>query len=231
MNAHRAFDDRKDDDTYDADQTEPVGAFNAIVSSISEALAGTSAGIHKKKDSCPSTKKGKNKAEKKNPPKQERTLMFVEMNVNGKPIRAMIDTGAAHNYLASTLVERLGLVVEKGRDVERSSGPIPEPVKELLLEFEDVMQKDMPKRLPPRHTVDHEIELVPGAKPPARSPYRMSQPKLTEFLGQLMEMLDTGIIVLSKSPYGSPVLFQKKYDGSLRLCVYYRALNKITVKN
>ena len=116
-------------------------------------------------------------------------------------------------------------------DIERSSGPIPAPVKELLLEFEDIMPQDMPKRLPPRRTVDHEIELVPGAKPPARAPYRMSQPELAELRRQLTEMLDTGIIVPSKSPYGSPVLFQKKHDGSLQLCVDYRALNKITVKN
>nr|XP_009779181.1 PREDICTED: uncharacterized protein LOC104228414 [Nicotiana sylvestris] len=291
MNAHQAFDDGTDD----ADQTEPIGAFNTIVSSISKALAGTSAGIRKKKDSCPSTKKGKKKSDEKNPPKQERTLMFVEIKVNGKPIRAMIDTGATHNYLASTQVERLGQVVGKGRgsvkainsppqpvggiakkvpvklgpyegkfnmrvmavenisalqlkkgvkrneptflatlcieDVARSSGPIPEPVKELLLEFEDVMPQDMPKRLPPRRTMDHEIELVPGAKPPARAPYRMSQPELTKIRRQLTEMLDTGIIVPSKSLYGSPVLFQKKHDGNLRLCVDYRALNKIIVKN
>nr|XP_016472666.1 PREDICTED: uncharacterized protein LOC107794665 [Nicotiana tabacum] len=116
-------------------------------------------------------------------------------------------------------------------DIERSSGPIPKPVKEILLEFEDVMPQDMPKRLPPRCTVDHEIELVPGAKPPARVPYRMSQPELTELRRQLTEMLDTWIIVPSKSPYESPVLFQKKHDGSLRLCVDYQALNKIIVKN
>ncbi|XP_070013739.1 uncharacterized protein [Nicotiana sylvestris] len=115
MNAHQAFDDGIDDDTDYADQTEPVGAFNAIVGSIFEALAGTSAGIRKKKDPGPSTKKGKNKADERNPPKQERTLMFVEMKVNGKPIRVMIDTGATHNYLASTQLERLGLVVGKGR--------------------------------------------------------------------------------------------------------------------
>ncbi|XP_070020075.1 uncharacterized protein [Nicotiana sylvestris] len=91
--------------------------------------------------------------------------------------------------------------------IERSSGPIPEPVKELLLEFEDVMPQDMPKRLSPRRTVDHEIELVSGVKPPTRAPYRMSQPELNELRRQLTKILDIGIIVPSKSPYGSPVLF------------------------
>ncbi|XP_075110992.1 uncharacterized protein LOC107828618 [Nicotiana tabacum] len=114
MNAHQAFDDETDDDTDDADQIEPVGAFNAIVGFISEALAGTTAGI-RQKDPRQSTKKGKKKANERTPRKQERTLMFIEMKVNGKPIGAMIDTGANHNYLASTQAEHLGLVVGKGR--------------------------------------------------------------------------------------------------------------------
>ncbi|XP_070036452.1 uncharacterized protein [Nicotiana tomentosiformis] len=75
MNAHQAFKDGTDDNADDADQTGPVCAFNAIVGSISEPLAGTSAGIHKKKDPCPIAKKG-------TPPHQERTLMFVDMKVN-----------------------------------------------------------------------------------------------------------------------------------------------------
>ncbi|KAL0457789.1 UNVERIFIED_CONTAM: RNA-directed DNA polymerase [Sesamum latifolium] len=82
-----------------------------------------------------------------------------------------------------------------------------------------------------KRTVDHEIELVPGTKPPARAPYRMSQPELVELRKQLKEMLESGIIKPAKSPYGAPVLFQKKADGSLRMCCDYRALNKITVKN
>uniref|UniRef100_A0A1S4D424 Reverse transcriptase/retrotransposon-derived protein RNase H-like domain-containing protein n=1 Tax=Nicotiana tabacum TaxID=4097 RepID=A0A1S4D424_TOBAC len=254
MNAHQAFEDGTDDDADDADQTEPVGAFNAIVGSISKPLTGTSTGIH---------------------------------------------MGATHNYLASTQVERLGLVVEKGKgrvkainsppqpvdriakevpvklgpyeekfnlrvviiddfelivglkflrqtntmpapyadlllmmgeygakpciipcipmkmatenisalqlkkglkrhepmflatlcleDIERSSGPIHAPMKELLLEFEDIMPQDMPKRLPPRRTVDHEIELVPGEKPPARAPNTIQT--LEEHLEHLRKVL------------------------------------------
>ncbi|KAL0458925.1 UNVERIFIED_CONTAM: RNA-directed DNA polymerase [Sesamum latifolium] len=93
------------------------------------------------------------------------------------------------------------------------------------------MPDELPRKLPPKRTVDHEIELVPGTKPPARAPYRMSQPELVELRKQLKEMLESGIIKPAKSPYGAPVLFQKKADGSLRMCCDYRALNKITVKN
>lgn len=79
--------------------------------------------------------------------------------------------------------------------------------------------------------MDHQIELVPGAKPPAQAPYRMAPPELAELRKQLGELLDAGYIQPSKAPYGAPVLFQKKQEGSLRMCVDYRALNKVTVKN
>ncbi|KAL0447604.1 UNVERIFIED_CONTAM: RNA-directed DNA polymerase [Sesamum latifolium] len=115
-------------------------------------------------------------------------------------------------------------------EIEKASGPIPGVIKKLLKEFEDVMPDELPRKLSPKRAVDHEIELVPGTKPPARAPYRMSQPELVE-LRKLKDMLESGIIKLAKSPYGAPVLFQKKADGSLRMCCDYRALNKIIVKN
>ncbi|KAL0433643.1 UNVERIFIED_CONTAM: Retrovirus-related Pol polyprotein from transposon [Sesamum latifolium] len=93
------------------------------------------------------------------------------------------------------------------------------------------MPDELPRKLPPKRAVDHKIELVPGTKPPVRAPYRMSQPELVELRKQLKDMLESGIIKPAKSPYGVPVLFQKKADGSLRMCCDYRALNKITVKN
>lgn len=79
--------------------------------------------------------------------------------------------------------------------------------------------------------MDHEIELLPGVKPPAKGPTRMAPPELAELRKQLKELLDSGFIKPSKAPFGAPVLFQKKDDGSLRLCVDYRALNKVTVRN
>ncbi|KAH6775888.1 hypothetical protein C2S52_013449 [Perilla frutescens var. hirtella] len=218
---------------------------------------------------------------------KEKGLMFVDVKINGKPVRAMVDTGATHNYLASTEVKRLGLVLEKGvgrvkainsaaqpivgvaksvliklgpyegrtnlsvvtmddfklilgldflrdtktavmphagalmmmgnkpcvaqtvshktsskplsakqfvkgcqknepsflctlriEDIEEKSGKIPEVVKKILREFEDTMPDELPKKLPPKRAIDHEIELVPGTKPPARAPYRMSYPEL-----------------------------------------------------
>ena len=73
--------------------------------------------------------------------------------------------------------------------------------------------------------------LVPGSTPPSQATYRMSPKELDELKQQLQELSDHGFIQPSKSPYGAPVLFVKKKDGSIRMCIDYRALNKITIKN
>jgi len=73
--------------------------------------------------------------------------------------------------------------------------------------------------------------VVSGVAPPAKAPYRMSHEELKELKVQLEELIAKSYIKLSKSPYGAPVLFVHKKDGTLRICVDYRALNKAMVKN
>ena len=104
-------------------------------------------------------------------------------------------------------------------------------VVKILKEFKDVMPAELPKKLPPRRPINHKIELLPGTKAPAQAPYRMPPVELLELRKQLKELLDAGLIQPSRAPYGAPVLFQKKQDGSLHMCVDYRALNKVTIKN
>ena len=115
--------------------------------------------------------------------------------------------------------------------IDPMGDPMPMEVKKVLDEFKDVMPPELPKKLPPRREEDHKIELEPGAKPLAMGPYRMAPPELEELRRQLKELLDAGFIQPSKAPYGAPILFQKKHNGSLRMCIDYRALNKVTVKN
>ncbi|KNA03308.1 hypothetical protein SOVF_210450, partial [Spinacia oleracea] len=118
------------------------------------------------------------------------------------------------------------------RDQEACSVPVArEEVAVVLKEYEDVMPPELPKRLPPRREVDHMIELEPGARPPAMAPYRMAPPELEELCKQLKELLEAGFIRPSKAPFGAPVLFQRKHDGSLPMCIDYRAPNKVTIKN
>ena len=85
--------------------------------------------------------------------------------------------------------------------------------------------------LPPNREIEFTIELVPGTTPISKAPYRMAPAELMELKTQLQELLDKGLIQPSVSPWGAPVLFVRKKDGSLRLCIDYREQNKVTVKN
>nr|GEZ31546.1 reverse transcriptase domain-containing protein [Tanacetum cinerariifolium] len=85
--------------------------------------------------------------------------------------------------------------------------------------------------LPPLLEIEYRIELIPGAVPVAKSPYRLAPSKLEEFSGQLKKLQDKGFIRPSSSPWEASVLFVKKKDGSFRMCIDYRELNKLSVKN
>ena len=100
-----------------------------------------------------------------------------------------------------------------------------------LAEYRDVFPEQLPSGLPPSRSVDHKIELVPGHSPPSRPTIRLSAAEMAELKKQLDELQAAGFIQPSKSPFGAPILFVKKKDGTMRMCVDYRALNEITVKN
>ncbi|KAI3723628.1 hypothetical protein L2E82_35379 [Cichorium intybus] len=100
----------------------------------------------------------------------------------------------------------------------------------VVNEFPDVFPDELPG-LPPDRLVEFTIELISGAAPVARAPYRLAPSEMVELRKQLEELLDRGFIRLSTSPWGAPILFVKKKDGSMRMCIDYRELNKITVKN
>ena len=97
-------------------------------------------------------------------------------------------------------------------------------------EFLDVFPNEL-LGLPPVRDIDFAIDLKLDMEPISKAPYRMAPIELRELKKQLQELLDQGFIRPSVSPSGAPVLFVKKKDGSLRLCVNYRELNKVTIKN
>ncbi|KAJ0627217.1 putative nucleotidyltransferase, Ribonuclease H [Helianthus annuus] len=100
----------------------------------------------------------------------------------------------------------------------------------VVREFSDVFPEKLPG-LPPDREVEFTIDLIPGAEPISKAPYRMAPLELKELKEQLQELLELGFIRPSVSPWGAPVLFVKKKDGSMRLCIDYRELNKITIRN
>nr|GEV92139.1 putative reverse transcriptase domain-containing protein [Tanacetum cinerariifolium] len=100
----------------------------------------------------------------------------------------------------------------------------------VIQDFPKVFPDDLPG-LPPPRQVEFRIDLVPGAAPVARAPYQLTPSKMKELVRQLQELSEKGFIRPSSSPWGAPVLFVKKKDRSFRMCIDYRELNKLTVKN
>ena len=101
----------------------------------------------------------------------------------------------------------------------------------VVSDFPDVFPEELPG-LPPDRDVEFAIELVPGTAPVSQRPYRMAPDELKELKVQLQEQLDKGSIRPSSSSWGCPALFvEKKDQGGKRLCVDYRPLNAITIKN
>nr|GFC13752.1 putative reverse transcriptase domain-containing protein [Tanacetum cinerariifolium] len=97
-------------------------------------------------------------------------------------------------------------------------------------EFPDVFLEELPG-LPPDRQVEFQIDLIPRAAPVARAPYRLAPSEMQELSNQLQELADRGFIRPSTPPWGAPVLFVKKKDRYFRMCIDYRELNKLMVKN
>ena len=100
----------------------------------------------------------------------------------------------------------------------------------VVREYVSVFPRDLP-RLPPDREIVFNIELMPRTAPISRAPYPLAPTELKELKVQLEDMIEKGFIRPSHSPWGAPVLFMKKKDSSLRLCIDYRGLNKVTIKN
>ncbi|GJW79125.1 hypothetical protein Tco_0140807 [Tanacetum coccineum] len=100
----------------------------------------------------------------------------------------------------------------------------------VVREFLEVFPEDLPGLLLVLQ-VEFQIDLISGATPVARAPYRLAPLEMQELSNQLQELADRGFIRSSTSPWGAPVLFVKKKDRSFRMCIDYWELNKLTVKN
>ena len=104
-------------------------------------------------------------------------------------------------------------------------------LQSVLDKYKDRFPTELPAKLPPKRNVYHTIPLENNDPPPPRKSYRLSKPEIAELNTQVASLLQKGYIQPSSSPYGHPVLFVKKKNGNLRMCIDYRSLNQQTVKN
>ena len=152
-----------------------------------------------------------------------------EFNFYGQPRSSatrLVSAMKAWKMLANGCQGYLANMVDKEQETKLTPEDVP-----IIREYVDIFPEELPG-LPPEREISFEIELLlPGTAPISKAPYRMAPAELRELQVQLQEMLDKGFIRQSYSPWGAPVLFVKKKDGSLRMCIDYRELNKVTIKN
>ncbi|GJZ00364.1 putative reverse transcriptase domain-containing protein [Tanacetum coccineum] len=149
-------------------------------------------------------------------------------NIRGEYRLNIISCSKAQEYLSRGCDVFLAHITTKEAK-DDSEGKRLEDVP-IVRDFPEVFLEDLPG-IPPARQVEFQIDLVPGAALVARALYRLAPSEMKELAEQLQELSDKGFIRLSSSPWGALVLFVKKKDGSFRMCIDYRELNKLTAKN
>ncbi|GJS53137.1 putative reverse transcriptase domain-containing protein [Tanacetum coccineum] len=150
--------------------------------------------------------------------------LFIEGDRNKFPRLKIVSCIKAQKYIEKGCELFLAQVTEQ-ESKEKRLEDVP-----VIRDFPEVFPDELPG-LPPPRQVEFRIDLIPGAAPVARAPYRLAPTEMKELSKQLQELLEKGFIRPSSSPWGAPVLFVKKKDGSFRMCIDYRELNKLTIKN
>nr|GFB18066.1 putative reverse transcriptase domain-containing protein [Tanacetum cinerariifolium] len=140
--------------------------------------------------------------------------------LNNRYASVLFDTSADRSFIStafSSLVDIIPITLDHDYDVELPDGRI-------------VFPEDLPG-IPPTRQVEFQIDLIPGAALVAHAPYRLAPSEMKELSDQLKKLADKGFIRPSSSPWGAPFLFVKKKDGSFQMCIDYRELNMVTIKN
>jgi len=155
----------------------------------------------------------------------------TEVKENSKECQTSLVSRQQFNQEAKRTAELYAVLAVEDPEKETKIERVSEFLKELVDQYQDVFSDELPKELPPERNIDHEIPLQEGTSPPYGPIYKMSVPEMKELKKQIEDYIGKGVIKPSTSPYGAPVLFVAKKEGTLRMCVDYRALNKITIKN
>ena len=152
---------------------------------------------------------------------------LVKDHDDERPCISMISRSRLKAEIRKNEITELYLATAKITN-ELSNTTTPDWIKD---EYSDIFLDGLPPDRPPERKAVHEIPLHPDSPPQFRGIFRLSQVELQELRKQLSQLLKDGKINPSTSPYGAPVLFAKKKDGGLRMCIDYRALNSQTIKN
>jgi hypothetical protein len=151
----------------------------------------------------------------------------VLINYAKKSVKLTTPEGKEMEFVAEPVVTAKGVANHaKVNQLDASQGSeVP-----VVNEFPDVFPEELPG-MPPDRDIEFVIELKPGTSPIYKTPYRMATLELAELNVHIKELLENGFIHPISSPWGAPVIFVLKKDGTQRLCMDYRALNEVTVKN
>jgi hypothetical protein len=163
---------------------------------------------------------------------------LVVLPSHGIDVILGMDWLTRHNGVISCANKTILLTDHQGKSVSCKAWP---PTQDLMVfslaaesisvveEFMDVFPEELPG-MPPEREVEFYIYLIPGTAPIAKRPYRMAPTELVELKLQITEFQQKGYIRPSSSPWGAPVLFVTKKDGSMRMCIDYRSLNEVIIK-
>jgi hypothetical protein len=144
-----------------------------------------------------------------------------------KSVKLTTPGGKELEFIAEPIVTAKGIANRAKLNQLNASQGLEVPV---VNEFPDVFPDELPG-MPPDRDIEFVIELKPGTASIYKTPFRMRTPELAELKEHIRELVEKGFIRPSSSPWGAPVIFVLKKDGTQRLCVDYRALNEVTVKN
>ncbi|CAI7780721.1 unnamed protein product [Closterium sp. NIES-54] len=117
------------------------------------------------------------------------------------------------------------------KDIEKLCAAIPPDLAELIGQYPDIFPDDLPPGLPPERPEDHKVQLEPGVQPTVWTQWWLTQLELEELRSQIDALLEKEFIRASTSPFAAPILFTPKKDSGLRMCIDYRALNRVTIKS
>jgi hypothetical protein len=164
---------------------------------------------------------------------------LVVLPSHGINVILRMDWLTKHNGIISCADKTILLTDHQGKSVScKAQPPTQDPMVfslaaesiSVVEEFMDVFPEELPG-MPPEREVEFYIDLLPGTAPIAKRPYRMAPIELAELKLHITELEHKGYIRPSSSPWGAPVLFVTKKDGSMRMCIYYWSLNEVTIKN